>query len=169
MKPSRRQILRVKRSPHLIAHWRGSRFVIRNYALGTASLADPLVCAVLDLCSEWQTLDALGDALPPALADRLPKLVKRLVDRSLLMRSDQPEDPREPAMRALDPWNPEAGFFHTATKDVRFWPAHESVQQARAQARRAPMPEPIKRYPGARAIGLTIAPALLDRADEVIE
>ena len=55
-------------------------------------------------------------------------------------------------MHALDTWNPEAGFFHTATKDVRFWPAREAVRQARAQARRVPMPEPIKRYRGARAI-----------------
>jgi len=152
VKSSRRPILRVKRSPHLIAHWRGSRFVIRNYAPGTASLADPLVCAVLDLCSEWRTLDALSDSLPPGIGDRLPKLVKRLVDRSLLMRSDQPEDPREPAMRALDPWNPEAGFFHTATKNVRFWSPQEAARQA--QQRKQKRPPWQKRYRGAPLIDL---------------
>ena len=115
-------------------------------------MCNPLVCAVLDLCSEWQTLDALGDALPPALADRLPKLVKRLVDRSLLMRSDRPEDPREPAMRALDPWNPEAGFFHTATKNVRFWSPQEAARQA--QQRKQKRPPWQKRYRGAPLIDL---------------
>src|SRR6185503_4387261 len=71
VKSARRQIPRVKRSPHLIAHWRGSQLVIRNYALGTASLCNPLVCAVLDLCSDWQTLAGLKKSLPPEIAGRL--------------------------------------------------------------------------------------------------
>jgi SagB-type dehydrogenase family enzyme len=150
VKHSRRQTLRVKRSAHLIAHWRGSRLVIRNYAVGAASLANPLVCAVLDLCSEWQTVDALKEALP-GLAAQLPQLVKRLIDRSLLMRRDRPQDPRERAMSALDPWGPEASFFHTATKNVRFWSREEAARQASKRARR---PAFQKRYPGAPRIDL---------------
>jgi SagB-type dehydrogenase family enzyme len=147
VKPSRRQILRVKRSPHLIVHWRGSQLVIRNYALGTASRCNPLVCAVLDLCSEWQTLDALKDALPPGISDRVPTLVRRLIDRSLLMRSDRRQDPRERAMSALDPWSPEAGFFHTATKNVRFWSPQEAARQTRKRNQKRPAWQ--KRYRGA--------------------
>jgi SagB-type dehydrogenase family enzyme len=125
--------------------------VIRNYALGTASPANPLVCAVLDLCSEWQTLDALKDALPHEISALLPKLVKRLIDRSLLMRSDRPQDPRERAMSALDQWSPEAGFFHTATKNVRFWSPQEAAQQA---PKRSPRPAFQKRYRGVPRIDL---------------
>jgi SagB-type dehydrogenase family enzyme len=150
VKHRRRQTLRVKRSPHLIAHWRGSRLVIRNYALGTASLANPLVCAVLDLCSEWQTVDALNGALP-AVSALLPELVTRLIDRSLLMRWDRRQDPRERAMSALDQWSPEAGFFHTATKNVRFWSPQEAAWQA---SKRDPRPAFQKRYPGALRIDL---------------
>lgn len=151
MKPLRGRRLRVKRSPHLVAYWRGSRLVIRNYAVGTASLANPLVCAVLDLCSDWQTLDTLSDALPFEISQRLPKLVTRLVDRSLLMRSDRPQDPREPAMSALDQWNPEAGFFHTATKDVRFWSPQEAAHRRRNRKLTRP---PGKRYRAAPRIDL---------------
>jgi SagB-type dehydrogenase family enzyme len=121
--------------------------VIRNYALGTASRCNPLVCAVLDLCSEWQTLDALKDALPPGISDRVPTLVRRLIDRSLLMRSDRRQDPRERAMSALDPWSPEAGFFHTATKNVRFWSPQEAARQTRKRNQKRPAWQ--KRYRGA--------------------
>jgi len=126
--------------------------VIRNYASGTASPVNPLVFAVLDLCAEWQTVDALKDALP-ALSPVLPKLVKRLIDRSLLIRSDRQEDPRERAMTVLDRWGPEAGFFHTATKNVRFWSRQEATREFRKRHLTEPRPRP-KRYPAARRIDL---------------
>ena len=126
--------------------------MIRNYARGTASLVNPLVFAVLDLCGEWQTVDALKEALP-AISALLPKLIKRLIDRSLLIRSDRREDPRERAMSALDQWSPEAGFFHTATKNVRFWSPQEAARQA--QKRNLTQSRPgQKRYRGAPRIDL---------------
>jgi SagB-type dehydrogenase family enzyme len=73
----------------------------------------------------------------------------------LLERSDRVEDPRVRAMATLDPWNPEAGLFHTATKNVRFWPPREAARQARARARQSPMPASVKRYPtGAMTVAL---------------
>jgi SagB-type dehydrogenase family enzyme len=153
-RPRQHTTLRVKRSPHLVAHWRANQLVIRNYALGAASLVNPLACAVLDLCSEWQTLDALKEALSPAVSAVLPKLVKRLIDRSLLIRSDRPRDPRERAMSTLDRWNPEAGFFHTATKNVRFWSPQEAARQARKRNQTQARPAVQKRYPGVPRLDL---------------
>ena len=43
-------------------------------------------------------------------------------------------------MHALDSWNPAAGFFHTATKDVQFWSPAEAARQSRLQADRVAMP-----------------------------
>jgi SagB-type dehydrogenase family enzyme len=126
--------------------------VIRNYAFGTASTVNPLVFAVLDLCSEWQTVDALKEAFP-ALSALLPKLVKRLIARSLLVRSDRPADPRERAMTALDQWGPEAGFFHTATKNVRFWSRQEAAREFRKRNLGQSRPKQ-KRYRGAGRIDL---------------
>jgi SagB-type dehydrogenase family enzyme len=56
-------------------------------------------------------------------------------------------------MSRLDRWNPEAGFFHFATRDVRFSSARQRRRYA-LTAERAPMPRPVKRYPGARIVGL---------------
>ena len=144
---------RFRRARHLVLYWQGSRLVVHNYATGRRVAANPSLSLLLAYCGEWRSQQEIAREVGVP-ARILGSLLRRLVGRSVLDRSDRQEDPRTRAMTAFDPWNPEAGFFHTATKDVRFWPARESVQQARAQARRVPMPEPIKRYPGARAIDL---------------
>ena len=43
-------------------------------------------------------------------------------------------------MARLDPWNPEAGFFHVRTRDVAFATTRQAARYARAQAERWPMP-----------------------------
>jgi SagB-type dehydrogenase family enzyme len=61
-------------------------------------------------------------------------------------------------MDALNAWNPEVGFFHTATKDVKL----VSPAQARVYARRHPLDEPmpatVKKYRDAPKVSLA-APA----------
>lgn len=135
-------------------HWRQGALVIRNYATSEAAEGDPLICRLLDVCDDWMSVGEIGEALALGASPLLPKLIRRLVARTFLVESGRPEDPRERAMRALDPWNPEAGFFHTATKRVRFWSPHEARQRAREQSRVSRMPSPIKRYAGAPSIDL---------------
>jgi SagB-type dehydrogenase family enzyme len=151
--PAARTSLRFRRARHLVLYWREDRLVAHNYATGRRAVASSDICRLLDCCPEWRRRDEIADALglPPA---PLQRLLLRLVTRGLLERSDRREDSRVRAMRALDSWNPAAGFFHTATKDVRFWPAREATRQARLQAARVPMPAPIKRYRGAVADAL---------------
>ena len=55
-------------------------------------------------------------------------------------------------MTAFDRWNPEAGFFHTATKDVRYWSRQESARRARKRV--DPKPASQKRYRGVEQIDL---------------
>jgi SagB-type dehydrogenase family enzyme len=112
-----------------------------------------LVCALLDLCGDWQKTTALSRAFPPVVAIYIPALIGRLVERSFLERSDQPQDSRVRAMTKWDNWNPEAGFFHTATKDVRYWPHQESARRSR---KRGPKPEFHKHYRGVERIDLPI-------------
>jgi SagB-type dehydrogenase family enzyme len=133
-------------------YWRGSRLVVHNYATGRRVAAAPSLCLLLDHCAAWKTREEVVAALglPARLVTRL---LGRLVARTVLERSDSP-DPRARAMTALDPWNPEAGLFHTATKDVRFWPGPEAARLVRLQASRVPMPAPVKRYHGASVIDL---------------
>jgi SagB-type dehydrogenase family enzyme len=159
--------VRFRRARHLVVYWQGSRLVVHNYATGRRVAAAPSLCLLLDHCAAWKTREEVVAVL--GLPTRhVTRLLGRLVARSLLDRSDRP-DPRARAMTALDRWNPEAGLFHTATKDVRFWPANEASRMASQQASRVPMPPPVKRYRGASVIGLprpaggTFADVLLAR------
>jgi SagB-type dehydrogenase family enzyme len=147
-------VTRVRRSPHLVFYWRRGRLIGRNYATGAVAVVSPWVCHLLDYCGEWRTTDEIRTSLPATKSARPLALIRQLVARSFLQQSDNPEDPRERAMGTLEPWNPEAGFFHTATKNVRFWSQQEAQRKAREQALEAPMPAAVKRYPGIRAIAL---------------
>ena len=154
MKGSPGDRARVRRSAHVVAYWRHGQLVIRNYATDTTTRANSLVFALLEFCSEWRTRREIEQVLGVRSPALVLKLVRLLTKQSLLERSDELQDPRERAMSALDRWNPEAGFFHTATKNVRFWSPQEAARHARRQAREQKMPATQKRYPGAPRIDL---------------
>lgn len=154
--------LRVRRSRHLVCYWRSGAFVVHNYATGVTGAVTPLVQHLLDLCSEWRGLRQLRADLHGSLpSDPLPAgavdaLVARLLALTFLERRGSRRDAREDAMAALDRWNPAAGFFHTATKDVRFLPARQADRLLRRQARVWPMPSPIKKYRRTPALKLPL-------------
>lgn len=145
--------VRVRRSPHLVAYWRHGTLRLQNYATGETSRVSPALLTLLDCCDRWTTVDRIAAALPGARRATLTRAIARLVARTLLERSDR-RDPRVARMAALDSWNPEAGFFHTATKNVRFWTTAEARRRAREGALLAPVPRPVKHYPGVRTIRL---------------
>jgi SagB-type dehydrogenase family enzyme len=145
----------VRRSRHLVLYWQEGRLVIHNYATGRRVSGDPLVCRLLDACPEWTTRERIGDAVGGGSPAVVYALVDRLVERGLLEADDRRgRASREHPMSALDAWNPAAGFFHSATKNVKFWSPMEAARQARAQADRSPMPSPVKRYRGAAIVDL---------------
>ena len=140
--------MRVRRSPHLVLYWSYGRLVVRNYATSAVAEATPFICRLLDCCPEWTTVDDIRAALGVGPSPLLLQLIQRLRARSFLQQADKPLDARERAMAALDQWNPEAGFFHTATKHVRYWSPQESARRWRMRAD-DPMPSPVKSYRGA--------------------
>jgi SagB-type dehydrogenase family enzyme len=147
--------IRVKRSAHLVCYWKQGGLIIHNYATGTLAEGTPLVCELLDFCADWRSMAQLraitGDTTSATLA-----LVDRLVELSFLLRSDRQLDPRETAMKAFASWNPAAGFFHSTTRDVRFIPARQATRALAQQARRWPMPAPVKRISSATTIRLPV-------------
>jgi len=147
-----RRPIKVRRSPHLVAYWRGSSLFICNYATRVTTEGTPVVCQLLDACDRWIAIDSIRERTN-AGGSLLAAIVERLVDLTLLERSDRPADPRSTAMASLDRWNPEAGFFHFATRDVRFSSPRERRRYART-ADRTPMPRPVKRYSAAKTVGL---------------
>lgn len=144
----RRAPFRVRRAPHLVSYWRAGALTLHDYATGEAANVSPVLFLLLDFCREWRTVDQILDALPMARRAVVTRAVRRLLAKGFLERSDRARDPRVTRMQALDAWNPEAGFFHTATKDVRFWTTRRAQRAARAKAELTPMPRTFKRYPG---------------------
>ena len=154
----RRTPYRYRRSPHLVAHWKNGSFQIVNYALRRTSAATPLVCEILGFCGGWQTASDIQKGVPHARSAHLDVLLDRLVELSLLLRSDRPAEPMTAAMESLAAWNPEAGFFHTATKDVDFGSRGRAQLFALRNPAATPMPAVVKRYGGVPHVKLP-APA----------
>jgi SagB-type dehydrogenase family enzyme len=141
----RRTALRYRRSPHLIAYWRSASLVVVNYATRSISPATPLIVQILEFCGEWRTLRQIELGIPAARSPLLRAILDRLVDLSLLVNSGQRQDARVAAMDALGPWNPEVGFFHTATRDVQFLSPARAHTYARLNPKNTPMPAAVKR------------------------
>jgi SagB-type dehydrogenase family enzyme len=151
---------RFRRSPHLIWYWKDGRLLLHNYATGRVVSSTPLVCEILNFFGDWRRARELKRHLPHAGAAELRQLVSGLAARSFLQRDDRPEHPAERAMSTFSRWNPSAGFFHTATKNVRFVSARADRAGARRQARAWPVPAAVKRY--RRAPLVRLPPPIVD-------
>jgi SagB-type dehydrogenase family enzyme len=138
----------------LVCYWSNGQFLFHNYAVRTRTAAGPLACDVLDFFDGWKPVSALFECKPGYPPKNLANLVLALVRAKLLQRSDQPSSPEEEAMSKLDRWNPEAGFFHSATKDVEFLDIRAGERALRRQAHTWRMPAPVKRYRGAQRVKL---------------
>jgi len=145
--------VRYRRSPFLVGYWKDARLVVHNYASGRAVELASDLWPTLHACTAWRSVDQLSAALQIPLA-RTRVFVRVLTEHALLQRSDAPRDPRDVAMGALAPWNPAAGFFHTATKRVRFLPPARAAALEKQRAREWPMPRPTKSIRGAATVTL---------------
>src|SRR5690349_11898599 len=119
--------VRYRRSRHLVCHWAGGRLILVNYATNVATSGEGSIAQFLSLCDDWLSQAELEKALPSMPRPALRTLLRLLVDRTLLARSDRPEDPRDAALASWESWNPAAGFFHFTTKDVLPPPDLESA------------------------------------------
>jgi SagB-type dehydrogenase family enzyme len=144
--------VRFRRSPHLVSYWKGGRLVVQNYASGATVSVPRGILEILDFFDDWRTADELAGGSVPISGAR--PLIASLVKATLLQRSDARGSARETAIAKWDAWNPEAGFFHMATRDVRFGDPIEGDRALRRKARTTPLPSPVKRYPGARTHAL---------------
>jgi SagB-type dehydrogenase family enzyme len=151
---------RFQRSRHVLCSWNGAAVTLHNYATRTSATGPPELCAIVAMCERWQPLDAIikatVNALPAMRTTEIRDLVSRLVRSYIIYRSDREEPAAERAMRQLSPWNPEAGFFHTATKDVEFGRMILDDFDDPEFPRVAP--PAVKRYPRSASIALTKPP-----------
>jgi SagB-type dehydrogenase family enzyme len=123
---------------------------LHQFARGTRTVATAPVVALLDAASVWGTVEDLAAALPGASPAALQPLLRALLRRGLLEASTAAKpDPRDAAAAAWGAWNPVAGFFHDATRDVRFSPRRLANAALRRRAREAPPPMAVTTHPAA--------------------
>lgn len=135
------RIPRFVRSPHVIAHWDDGSLVLQNYALATKARGTRALGSVAHVCAEPRSIPEIGELCPELAPGTIKGIVRLLAERRILYRADRPLPLAEYAMGQFAGWNPAAGFFHTATKNVRFatgldvarGPTGESPAMAHAQ------------------------------------
>lgn len=144
---------RFRRSRHLVSYWRGRWFFVYNYATGSERTLPAATATHLDFFDAWRTQAefAAHAGLSTTTAKRT---IAALVKDDFLQSSVARQSPRESAMDRWGPWNPSAGFFHSATRDVRFIDPIEGDRLLRQKAQAVPVPSRSKRYPGARTLDL---------------
>src|SRR5262245_9040481 len=110
---------RFRRSPHLVSYWTGDQCVVSNYASGVNVAVPARTLDILDAFHTWRSVEqfASTSGLPVGDARRA---VATLTRATLLDRAGGSKPVRDRAMSAWTGWNPAAGFFHNATRDVGF-------------------------------------------------
>jgi SagB-type dehydrogenase family enzyme len=115
---------RFRRARHVVCYWATGGLTFYNYTSGVRINATPLACQMLDFFDTWRTPTELFAAFATFEPASLCAAIGELLEASLLeaetphasadhQLADDPEDP-------WTPWNPAAGFFHRATRDVRY-------------------------------------------------
>jgi len=157
--PPRRAAPCYRRSPHVVAYWQPDGLVLHQFARGTRTVVAGPVVTLLDAAPAWRTAEELAAALPGAAARSLQPVIRALVRRGLLevSRVARP-DPRDAAAAHWGAWNPVAGFFHDATRDVRFSPRRLANAALRRRAREAPPPVAVTLRAGAPAADVQALP-----------
>jgi SagB-type dehydrogenase family enzyme len=141
-----------RRSPRLVAYWRGGEFLIDPYTTGATFAADPALVQMLHVFSAWISIDWYCDAIrvSPEAARRT---LDRLVASGLLERSHRPPDD-PPADTVWDQWGEAAAFLHHATRNRTFANVPRTATQLATRARQSEAPSPVKAYAGRPRLAL---------------
>ena len=111
--------LAFRRSPHVVTFWQSGEHLIFNYATGVVVRGSSLAIEVLDGLGKWKTWASLSRNRSREEQRLLRRLVDLMVRRTFVTRSDEPRDV-DKKLSKWRTWNPAAGLFHFATKDVRY-------------------------------------------------
>ena len=155
--------LAFRRSPHVISFWQDGRLVLVNYATGVLARGTAFAVELLDDLSEWRTWAELSANRLPEERKLLRRLVALMVRRTFLTRSTDKPRTVDDELSRWGTWNPAAGFFHRATRDVDFSSTpSDQIAASCAKALVQPFPSPLKLDAPPRAGGPPLPPARLD-------
>src|SRR6476469_7030600 len=75
---------RYRRSPHLVAWWRGDQLILEQYAGRVQIEAGPLVLDVLNRFSQWEPVERIAQQFPNVPPELLQTLIDALVEHGAL-------------------------------------------------------------------------------------
>jgi SagB-type dehydrogenase family enzyme len=133
-----------RRSPHVVSFWQDGKLVIVNYSTGIVVQGTPLIIEMLDELAEWRTWKDLASGRPLEEQRLLRRLVELMVERTFVTRSTQTPRSIDSQLSRWGTWNPIAGFFHLATKNVAFRSPRNRIAAACERARTDPLPPSLK-------------------------
>jgi SagB-type dehydrogenase family enzyme len=148
----------LRRAPFLVSYWWNGELIFENYLTRKKVTASPETAAFLHFFSDWTRLEEVLRHWPEYSSRSLLRAVSRLVRETLLEASGQKkplEDEKQRALRRWRAWNPAAGFYHLSTKDIyaeEITP--EEIAYVEQLAKTQPVPQPLKRHPGASLVKL---------------
>jgi SagB-type dehydrogenase family enzyme len=152
VKRQREAPLRLRRSSNIVCYWAQNRLVHHNFATGAGLVAGPRAVEVLDVFGDWRSVEEAAAHLPHWNRRTLQRAVADLTRSGLLHRADRRPPDTEPRLEEWAGWNPAAGFFHQATKNVDY---RLPVKPGRGRAGpAAPPPPPFKHVPSSTVIHL---------------
>jgi SagB-type dehydrogenase family enzyme len=139
----------MRPSPHLVAYPEDGAFVLHEYLSGRRARVSPFGLSLFARAAAGRTAAEVVSALPASHRHLAGAALARFVRWGFLRagRTPAPLPGRERG------WDPVAGFFHHATKDLP-WPRAGDLEAAerrlRRSARTSPPPPPVKRTARAR-------------------
>jgi SagB-type dehydrogenase family enzyme len=137
--------LAFRRSPHVLSFWQDGRLVVVNYATGILARGTAFAVEVLDDLTEWRTWTELSANRSPGEQQLLRRLLGLMVKRTFLTRSTDKPQRIDRELNRWGPWNPAAGFFHRATRDVDFSSTpRDQIAASCAKALVEPLPPSLK-------------------------
>jgi SagB-type dehydrogenase family enzyme len=113
---------------------------IRNYARNHERLVFGRACEVLSAFSQWRTIDEAVPYCRGITRGEIEQYVATLRDAGFLAAAHDEPGAADAAMETFEPWNPAAGFFHSATRNVAFSSLNDLRREQREKSRERPWP-----------------------------
>jgi SagB-type dehydrogenase family enzyme len=152
----KRSSLQLKRSDAMVFYFRDRKLRCKNYLTGIEFETEPSLISLLHRLDRWRGATEHERLLRNYSLASVRQTLRQLLRANLLCVKGSKQDRQERALKAWKEWEVEAAVFHFATKGAyrSSRPPANEREFNRKLLRRSPLPEPFKRYRGARQIGL---------------
>ena len=146
----------VRRSACLVFSFEKGDLRCTNYLTGITVASTPRVVLVLKYLDVWRNYKEIEHLFSGSSATSLRSILRQLLQHTLLIEKGSTQAKREADLETWNIWEPEARFFHFATKHAFQLGAAlpDENKFSRALLRDRPQPALIKRYRRADRIPL---------------